>query len=122
MRPRWLSVILFALALAVQALAPVAIGMPTTRGLELAGLSEICLKAREASDSRHDTPSHTHRCQDCALCQAFCDGVTPVAGRPFWLGAPPSQWTKFHWAATIPGLPTSPRDYARQARAPPVFS
>lgn len=122
MPPRFLSVILFTLALAFQVLTPVANGMAAARRLEGAGLSEICLKAGDATDGRRHAPGHEHRHHDCALCQAFCDGVTPLAGRPSSVGVEPVRWTTLHWASANPALPASLRDYARQARAPPIFS
>jgi len=123
MSRRWITAILFVLALAVQALAPVANGVAAARGVDVHGLSEICLKAAAPGHETPRAPGHAHHGHhDCALCQAFCDGVAPVAGRPVQLGMAPVQWKSSHWTVADRALPPPPRDYDRQARAPPSFS
>ncbi|PPD41678.1 MAG: hypothetical protein CTY15_13260 [Methylocystis sp.] len=121
---RWLTSILFALALAVQAFSPVASGVAAASGADGHGLSEICLKVGPDHD-RHRTPGHhTHgHHESCVLCQAFCDGVAPVATRPVLVtGMAPVLWTEVQWTVADRALPAHGRDYARQARAPPIFS
>ncbi|WP_457797389.1 DUF2946 family protein [Methylocystis sp. S23] len=119
---RWFTAILFVLALAVQACLPVANGVAAARGADIHGLSEICLKAGGSDHGGHHAPGHVHGRHDCALCQAFCDGVAPVAARPFSVGMAPAQWKDVPWAVADRALPAPPRDYGRQARAPPSFS
>ncbi|WP_363349309.1 DUF2946 family protein [Methylocystis echinoides] len=119
---RWLTFALFALALAVQAITPAANGVATAH--EAFGLSEICLNAA-AEHASQKAPGHTHRHHrhhDCALCQSFCDGVAPVAARPMTLGVRSVDWAPVQWAASERLPVATPRDFARQARAPPSFS
>ncbi|MEK4033693.1 DUF2946 family protein [Methylocystis sp. IM3] len=117
--PRWLTVALFALALAVQAIAPVANGVAAAH--DATGLFEFCQKATDAAPQQ--SPGHTHRHhQDCALCQAFCDGVAPVAGRPVALAFASLHWSRLAWAAVDFAPLATARDVSRQARAPPRFA
>ncbi|QGM99444.1 DUF2946 family protein [Methylocystis parvus] len=118
---RWLPTVLFVLALAVQAFLPVANGVAAARGVDVHGLSEICLKAGSPGHD-HGPAGHAHGTHDCALCQAFCDGVAPVAAKPVLLGMAPVQWRDIRWTVADRALPAPPRDYDRQARAPPSFS
>lgn len=123
MHRRWLTAVLFALALAVQALAPVATGVAMAHGAGESGPFELCLKAGRAAANHHGSGGHVHRQHDsCALCQAFCDGVAPVSVRSASLGMAPVRWTSFRWTVADRTVPVAARDYARQARAPPVFS
>lgn len=120
----WLTSILFALALAVQALMPVASGVASARGVDLNASSATCLNGGEAGH-KQDGPGHVHRGghHDCVLCQAFCDGVAPVAARPSALsGVAFVQWTEIRWADSDRVLPARWRDFSRQARGPPSFS
>jgi hypothetical protein len=124
MSRRWLPTILFVLALAVQAFLPVANGVAAARGIDVHGLSDICLKAGSPGHDNHQGPgpAHSHSHHDCALCQAFCDGVSPVAAPPVVLGMAPVQWKDFRWTVADRALSAPPRDYDRQARAPPTLS
>lgn len=115
---RWLTAVLFALALAVQAIAPVANGVAAAH--EAVRLTEICQKASD--DTPQKAPGHTHRRHDCALCESFCDGAAAVAARPTSFGAQPVHWTLIHWTANHFTPPVTPRDFSRQARAPPRFA
>lgn len=116
--PRWLTLALFALALAVQAIAPVANGVAAAH--DATGLFEICQKATDHAPQQ--APGHTHRHQDCALCQAFCDGVAPVAARQMPVAVAPVYWSRLAWAAVDYAPPAMARDFSRQARAPPSFA
>ncbi len=116
--PRWLTLALFALALAVQAVAPVANGVAAAH--DIIGFSEICQKAIDHAPQQ--APGHTHRHQDCALCQAFCDGVAPVGPRPVSLAVAPVYWTSLAWADVDFTPRATTRDFSRQARAPPAFA
>jgi hypothetical protein len=121
MSRRWLPTLLFALAMAVQAFLPVATGVAAARGIDVHG-SEICLKAGSPGHERHAPAGHAHGNHDCALCQAFCDGAAPVAGKPVLLVLAPVQWRDLPWTVADRALPAPSRDYDRQARAPPAFS
>lgn len=118
----WLAALLFALALAVQALAPAANGVAAAHGFDALGLGEICLRAAQSGRDSQPAPRRTHGHHDCVLCQAFCDGATPVMARLVAIAAPRTQWTLSHWTAAPPGLTANPRNFWRQARAPPAFA
>jgi hypothetical protein len=123
MSRRWLASLLFALALAVQAFMPVANGVAAARGVDLHALVENCLNVGGADQRTPHAPGHVHGHHDCALCQAFCDGVASDAARPLPFAlAPAVRWTELRWTLADRALPASPRDFARQARAPPRFS
>jgi hypothetical protein len=111
---------LFVLALAVQALSPVASGF-AAGGIARAGLSEICLKADVGQDNGRSTPGHSHSHQrDCPLCQAFCDGVSPVEASAAVLGATPVQWATLQWSDIDNSAPAISGRSAHRARAPPA--
>ncbi|WP_292528539.1 DUF2946 family protein [Methylocystis sp.] len=121
MRRNWLTVLLFALALAVQAFAPAAAHVATRMG---AGdfLSEFCVTDVASSD-QSQAPDHAKGHRDvCLFCQNHCDGVAPLAARVIFLGKAPVQWTALDWTVADRALPTPPLDYSRQARAPPANS
>lgn len=124
MRRNWLTVLLFALAMAVQAFAPVAGNVAIAKNLRGAGESiELCLKAAVSAGDQQQAPGQLHSHRDaCALCQAYCDGVAPLAARLAPLGMAPVQWTALHWSVADRALPTPHHDYSRQARAPPSHS
>jgi hypothetical protein len=119
--PRWLTALLFVLALAVQVGTPIANGVAAARGFDVHGLSEICLKgSRESHD--HGPVRHSHSHHDCALCQTFCDGVTPVVTRTEAALSAPAKWIAIRWLASDVGVTSRSRISSHQARAPPVFS
>lgn len=125
MRHRWLTTVLFALALAVQALAPIAGNVARANGFGAASASvALCLsKASGGPTDPQQAPgaAHGHR-HDCALCQSLCDGVAPIAAPPLQLVAASAFWRAAEWAADARALPARRFDHARQARAPPTFS
>lgn len=115
-----LRFLLFVLALAVQALSPVASGV-AAGGIARAGLSEICLKADVGPDNGRSTPAHSHSHQrDCPLCQAFCDSVSPVEASAIVLGASPMHWATLQWSDVDNSAPTAAGRSAHRARAPPA--
>jgi hypothetical protein len=117
MSRNWLTAILFALALAVQAIAPIAGNVASAQ----AGVSANCLAA-DGADHK-STPGHVHRHRDsCLLCQTFCDGVAPVETRQASLVFASFDWRPFAWTMADRTLQGPQRDYSRQARAPPSFS
>jgi hypothetical protein len=121
MRRNWLTVLLFALALTVQAFAPVAAGVASRIGAGDA-LKEFCF-TDVASGDQTQAPGHAKRPRDaCLFCQNHCDGVAPLAARTIHFGKAPVQWTALDWTVADRALPTSPQDYSRQARAPPANS
>lgn len=123
MSRRWLTALLFVLAMTVQVFAPVANGVAAAHGLDTLAAGEICLTAAQSDHGSRGQPLHGHHHHhDCALCQAFCDGVAPVAARLAALAAPTAQWTCVQWSLTHQTMRASPRDAARQARAPPVVA
>jgi hypothetical protein len=121
MRRNWLTVLLFALALTVQAFAPAAAQVASRLGVGGA-VSEFCFNDIASSDqSQAPAPAKGHR-EACLFCQNHCDGVAPLAARAIHLGKAPVQWTALDWTVADRALPTPPQDYSRQARAPPANS
>lgn len=123
MSRRWLTALLFVLAVTFQVMTPVVNGVAASRGMDPVVVNDICLKVAGAAHDHEQAPAHSHhRHHDCALCQAFCDGVAPVSARPYAIGTASVQWSRLRWTVADHALPASPRDFARQARAPPIFS
>jgi len=124
MQSKWLTALLFALALAIQAFAPVAGNVAVARSLGDAGETvDLCLDGASSAGDRHQAPGHLHGHRGaCALCQAFCDGLAPLAARLVSPGMAPVQWTALDWTARDRALPTRLHDFSRQARAPPSLS
>ncbi|MGJ0504250.1 MAG: DUF2946 family protein [Methylocystis sp.] len=121
MRRNWLTVLLFALALTVQAFAPAAARVASQLGAGDA-VSEFCLNDVASSD-QSQAPAHLKGHRDaCLFCQSYCDGAAPLATRVIHLGKAPVQWTALDWTVADRALPTHPQDYSRQARAPPANS
>jgi hypothetical protein len=116
-----LRFLLFVLALAVQALTPVASGFAAAGGIARGGLSEICLKAvgNLDHDDGRSSPGHAHQ-RDCPLCQAFCDGVAPVGSSAAVLGETPVQWATLQWILVDNAAPVAAGRSAHRARAPPA--
>lgn len=117
MRRNWLTILLFALALAIQAFAPAAAHVATQAGATSV-VEEICLKDA-GSTQPMQTPGHLKVHGLCLFCQSYCDGVAPLAARAVHIGAAPVQWTALSWATASRAPLTFYRDYSRQARAPP---
>ncbi|WP_330084452.1 DUF2946 family protein [Methylocystis iwaonis] len=118
----WLTKVLFALALAVQVLAPLASSLAAARESEADPAIGVCLKAPKGGQSGSQAPGHSHGGRDCPICQAFCDGVAPIASRPTSLGMAPVQWVEFRWFPADRALASSTLDEANRARGPPSFS
>lgn len=120
MRRTRLQILLFALALTFQVLAPIAGSLAVAGTIDLGGVSfKLCQS--DKSDSSKAPLSHTQN-QSCALCQVYCDGVSSVASGAIVIDAQSAQWLPAQGRPRDPVLPTTSLDYARQARAPPAFS
>ncbi len=119
MRRTRLHIFLFALALALQVLAPIAGNLAVAGTLDLGGVSFSLCQSAKADPTK--TPSHSHH-QSCALCQVYCDGVSPVSAGSYILLASPARWNLADWRIYDRVLPTTKLDFSRQARAPPAFS
>jgi hypothetical protein len=121
-RSQW-SGLLFALALAIQAFAPVAANIAMAHGFGL----ETCIETSGGGSANHH---HQHRLPGhddphggaCPLCQACCSGVAPIEARPSVAGMVPVQWTPHGWTVADRALPAPHRDHTHEARAPPAFS
>ena len=114
-------IFLFALALALQVLAPIAGNLAVAGTLDLGGVSVTVCQSEKSSPSKGPL-SHSHH-QSCAICQAYCDGVSPVAAGVLAINdAYFAQWRLAQWRPINRVLPTTSIDYARLARAPPAFS
>lgn len=121
MRRNWLTVLLFALALSVQAFAPAAAHVASRMGAGDA-VNEFCFTDIASSGQSQD-PAHLKSHRDaCLFCQSYCDGVAPLAARTIHFGKAPVQWTALDWTVADRALPTHPQDFSRQARAPPANS
>jgi len=122
MRRNWLSVLFFALTLAVLAMAPGASRLAMAGGGFTAG--EPCLSSGgDQTPDRRESPGHGDHHSDCCFpCGACGDGVAPVASRPLHIGMAPVQWRSLAWTAADRALPAARRDHSRQARAPPSHS
>lgn len=119
MRRNWLTTLLFALALAVQAFAPAAAHVATQAGATNV-IEEICFKDAGPTDPIQ-TPGHfKNRHGLCLFCQYYGDGVAPLAARAFHISAAPVQWTALAWVTANIVPPALYRDYSRQARGPPA--
>ena len=125
MRRNRFGVVVFALALAVQVLAPVVVKVAMARTFDDAGRTfSLCLQAGDSpSDNSQRLPGHNDLHRDaCLLCQLCCDGIAPIDARSNYIGTAPVQWTAFAWTAADRALPTPHHDHSRQPRAPPAFS
>ncbi len=125
MRRNWRGVLLFALALAVQAFAPAAANIAMSQASGDPRFSiEICLQAGGGSaDDNHQLPGPRNGQRGaCLLCQVCCGGVAPLESRSDAVGAAPVQWTALACTVADCTLPALRHEYSHQARAPPVFS
>jgi hypothetical protein len=120
----WRSVLLFALALAIQALAPAAANFAMARPSgDLRSSIILCLQTGGSAGDRQQLPGHHDRQRDdCPLCQISCSGVAPLEARPNFAGLAPVQWTALAWTVADRALPAPRHEYSHPARAPPVFS
>lgn len=121
MRRNWLTILLFALALAVQALAPAAAHVASAGITASAASDETCF-TNVGSTDRTQAPGHLKGHRDaCLFCQSYCDGAAPLGARVIHLGKAPVQWTALFWTVADRALPTPQYDYSRQARGPPAI-
>ncbi len=121
MRRNWLTVFIFVLALAVQAMAPAAVNAAVAKGASATGpWIELCLSGADGG-SQKQAPGHSHR-DSCPLCQISCDGFAPPALRHIVLDEAPVPTARFAWIVADRVLPVPDPDFARQARAPPAIS
>jgi hypothetical protein len=125
MRRNWISVLLFALALAIQALAPTAANVAIAQGsAETRQSLALCSQIGDVpADDFGRLPGHgNHHSGACLLCQICCDGVAPFEARPSQVCRVPVQWTALAWMAMHSAMPAPRVEHSRQARAPPAFS
>ncbi len=125
MHRNWLGVLLFALALAIQAFALAAANVAMSRASSDPSFStDICLQSGGGSaNSKSQLPGpHDGQRGACLLCQVCCSGVAPLATRPVPVGEAPVQWTALAWTVADCALPAPRYEYSHQARAPPTFS
>lgn len=120
MRRTRLHIFLFALALALQVLAPIAGNLAVAGTLDVGGVS-FSLCQSEKSGPAKAPSSHSHH-QSCALCQVYCDGVSPVTASSYILLTRTARRDVANWRVFDRVLPTTTLDFSRTARAPPAFS
>ncbi|HEY8065655.1 MAG TPA: hypothetical protein VIF40_13180 [Methylosinus sp.] len=130
------SILLFSLALAVQAIAPATAGLvqsslgpgqicATLADVSAATVSSTTVStvlgatvfgATSATPAGHDEAG-PRLCDLCALC---CGGAAPPAAHPEIAGVASPDWAFAEWAATLPRVEVFRPDHARRARAPPL--
>ncbi len=120
MRRTRLQILLFALALTFQVLAPIAGNLAVAGTIDLGGVSLKLCQSDKADSSKVPLSHGQH--QSCALCQIYCDGVSPVATDVIVIQTQSALWRVAYWRLLDRILPSTAFDYARQARAPPAFS
>jgi hypothetical protein len=124
MRQKWLSVLLFALALAIQAFAPAAadIALASTSGETRASL-QICLQSGGSAGTDELPGPYQSRHDPCLLCQVGSGGLTPLEAGPNPVGLAPVQWTALlPWTVADRALPALRPNSSHQPRAPPANS
>jgi hypothetical protein len=118
MRQSWIGSLLFALALAFQAAAPVAASVAMERAALSDGLCSA-IADRPAAKSKR-AGSHDAGRGLCSLCELCCSGAAPVEAKPASIVFAPVNWTRdVAWMATDDVLPALRHDRSRQPRAPP---
>jgi hypothetical protein len=126
MHRSWRGVLLFALALAIQAFAPAAANIAMAQPSGDSRVSfVICLQTGGSpADQQHRLPGqHNNRQHDaCPLCQISCSGVAPLEARPNLAGLAPVQWTALAWTVADRALPAPRHESSHQPRAPPALS
>ena len=127
MRRNWLTILLFALALAIQVVAPVAMNVALAAGAGSVATAVadggLCLKDAGAADRSQSPLDHLRAHHDaCLLCQLHCDGGATLDARATSIGRAPVYWTALPWTAADRALPVPAAERSHQARAPPVFS
>jgi hypothetical protein len=124
MRRKIYCVLLFVLALAIQAFAPAAasIALATSSGETRASL-QICLQSGGSAGSDElPGPGQAHR-DSCLLCQTGCGGATPLEAGLNPVGLAPVQWNALlPWMVADRALPALRPHSSHQARAPPAIS
>jgi hypothetical protein len=123
MRRKWYGVLLFALALAIQALAPAAANVALAAAPNEYRLSiQSCLQSGDPAGANQLPGHHEGQCDACLMCQASCCGVAPLAARPSSAGLAPVQWTALAWTVADRALPAPRHESSHQPRAPPALS
>ena len=125
MRRNWLGALLFALALAIQALAPAAASIAMSQASGNPVLStQICLQIGGGfANEKPQLPGpHGGQRDACPLCRLCCGGVAPLEPRTISVGEAPVQWMALAWTVADCALPAPRYEHSHQARAPPIFS
>jgi hypothetical protein len=122
MRRSWLAVMLFSLALLVQAFAPAAARIAMAR-MPTAGAFSLCLQSPGQIGGIPQSPAQRdHQRGACLFCQICCSGISPEA-RLSSVGKAPVRWTTtFSRTVADRVLPALGQEYSHEARAPPAFS
>ncbi|PWB94614.1 hypothetical protein [Methylosinus sporium] len=118
MRRNLASILLFSLALAVQAIAP------ATAGLARSALApgQICAAFADSKAAPSVVPAgHAEAGPElCDLCALCCGVAAPLAASPEIARIASPGWTWAEWAATVRRAAIFEPDHARRARAPPL--
>jgi hypothetical protein len=124
MRRNWIGALLFALALALQALTPAAAGVARSGA---ASPYEFCWQAAASADAgdlqdRHSgLPGADHR-HGCLFCQLSCDGAALLTPNVSSTVVAPFVSRSADFSLSRDLAPPQRRDNSRRARAPPIFS
>jgi hypothetical protein len=114
------GVLLFLLALAIQALAPATARVIMARAQnDGTAVYTLCVSI---ADPQGQQPLRAQHDSSCLLCQIGCDGAAPLSARVVQAGAAPVQWTHADWTAADRAPPARTALSAHRARAPPAFS
>jgi hypothetical protein len=122
MRRNSLGALLFALALAIQAVAPAA--APVAMAQASGGSTfptEICQQARIVDERERSPGRHERRRDLCSLCQISCSGVAPLQARTSFESLTFVGWTALAWPAICCAAPARRGEFSHRARAPPTI-
>ena len=122
MRIALLGRLIFALALTIQVLSPVASSVARVRAA--APAVQICLKpALVFGTGDRQSPNRPERHGDnCIFCQLSCNGAAPIHVATHEIGVAPVQWRLSRWTVADRAAPTQEHERSHQPRAPPHSS
>jgi hypothetical protein len=121
MRSGWLRVLLFALAVAMQALLPAAASVVSRDASDPGQAFQLCFKSSDIQGEHAPFSNPKWQRHNCALCQAL-DTAPAFSDAANQTGAPLAPAQRMIWPAFRGDSVAPPRESARQPRAPPKFS
>lgn len=126
LRRRWRNccgAVFFAFALAVQMSTPIVAGRDES-GRWAEQFLSICSRvaADAVGDGQHSPGPRGRHCDACPICQGAGGKIGPVEATSALRGPAQTRWIVLAWTPTAPPLSGACREYAHQARAPPINS